>query len=256
MKQHETETQQVKQSESLQRYYVWDRGVRWFHWINVLAVLSLIAIGIVILNANRLGVSSAGKVDLKILHAWIGYVFVVNFLWRIIWGFIGSPYARWGAILPGGKGYVGRLREWLQGVKTGKAPAYKGHNPAARLMLALLFFVLSAQMVTGLVLAGTDLYYPPFGHEFAEWATGAGEDHSMLEGLVPGAKEMLDPEGYASMRRFRAPFIEIHKIGFWVMLLAIFGHITAVVISEVKEREGLVSAMFSGYKVFSKKPRD
>ena len=58
------------------------------------------------------------------------------------------------------------------------------------------------------------------------------------------------------MRRFRAPFIEIHEIGFWVMLLAIFGHIAAVVISEVKERDGLTSAMFSGYKVFRDKPKD
>lgn len=123
-------------------------------------------------------------------------------------------------------------------------------------MLALLFFVLTTQMVTGLVLAGTDLYFPPFGHEFAEWATAAGEDHSRLEGLVPGAKEMLDPEGYAAMRRFRAPFIEIHEIGFWVMLLAIFGHVAAVVISEVRERDGLISAMFSGYKVFGTKPKD
>ncbi len=254
---HEQEkASQVDQEGSLKHYYVWDRGVRWFHWINVIAVLGLIAVGTVILNATSLGVSSEGKVDLKILHAWIGYVFALNLLWRIIWGFIGSPYARWSAILPGGSGYGGRLKEWLLGVKAGKVPSYRGHNPAARLMLALLFFVLATQMVTGLVLAGTDLYFPPFGHEFAEWATAAGEDHSKLEGLVPGAKEMLDPEGYAAMRRFRAPFIEIHEIGFWVMLLAIFGHIAAVVISEVKERDGLISAMFSGYKVFRDKPKD
>jgi Ni/Fe-hydrogenase 1 B-type cytochrome subunit len=256
LNQEEEKAAQAEPAENLQRYYVWDRGVRWFHWINVITVLGLIAVGTVILNATSLGVSSEGKVDLKILHAWIGYAFALNLLWRIIWGFIGSPYARWSAILPGGTGYVGRLKEWLHGAKAGKAPAYKGHNPAARLMLALLFFVLAIQMVTGLVLAGTDLYFPPFGHEFAEWATAAGEDHSKLEGLVPGAKEMLDPEGYAAMRRFRAPFIEIHEIGFWVMLVAIFGHIAAVVISEVKERDGLISAMFSGYKVFGRKPKD
>ena len=135
-------------------------------------------------------------------------------------------------------------------------PAYKGHNPVGRLMLALLFFLLGVQMITGLVLAGTDLYFPPFGHEFAEWATAASEDHTKLEGLVPGAKEMLDPEGYAAMRRFREPLIEIHEIGFWAMLLAIVVHIGAVVVSDVKEGNGLISAMFSGRKVFSEKPRD
>lgn len=246
----------VTEQETLKRYYVWDAGVRWFHWINVITVLGLIGVGTVILNANALGVSSDGKIDLKILHAWIGYVFTLNLLWRILWGFIGSPYARWSAVLPGGRGYVGRLKEWVAGAKSGQAPAYKGHNPAARLMLAFLFFLLGMQMITGLVLAGTDLYFPPFGHEFAEWATGAGEDHSMLVGLVPGAKEMLDPEGYAAMRRFREPFIAMHEIGLWLMLLAISGHVAAVVITEVKERDGLISAMFSGFKVFSKPPRD
>ena len=38
-------------------YQVWDRTTRWFHWINVLAVIGLIAVGTVILNAKALGVS-------------------------------------------------------------------------------------------------------------------------------------------------------------------------------------------------------
>ncbi len=245
-----------EQPPTLHSYRVWDSGVRWFHWINVLCILLLIGVGVVILNGTALGVSSEGKVSLKILHAWVGYVFTLNLLWRVIWGFIGGRYSRWPMVLPGGKGYVKSLGDWMRGVKVGDPPAYRGHNPAARLMLAIIFMLLAAQMVTGLVLAGTDLYFPPFGHEFAEWATASGEDHARLEGLVPGNKEMLDPEGYASMRRFREPFIEIHEIVFWLLLIAIPLHIGAVVVSEVKERHGLVSAMFTGRKVLPKKPVD
>jgi Ni,Fe-hydrogenase I cytochrome b subunit len=73
LNQEEEKAAQAEPAENLQRYYVWDRGVRWFHWINVITVLGLIAVGTVILNATSLGVSSEGKVDLKILHAWIGY---------------------------------------------------------------------------------------------------------------------------------------------------------------------------------------
>ncbi len=240
----------------LTAYPVWDRTTRVFHWINVICVLALAAIGIVILNANALGVSGEGKVDLKILHAWIGYVFAFNLLWRILWGFFGTRFALWSAVLPGGKGYIPALKSYIKGLRAGDPPAYKGHNPLARLMLAVMFLLLATQLVTGLVLAGTDLYFPPFGHEFAEWATGAGEDHSMLEGLVPGAKEMLDPEGYAAMRQFREPFIAIHKLAFFALLIAIVLHITAVIVTEVKERNGLVSAMFTGFKVFDKKPED
>lgn len=235
---------------------VWDRTTRLFHWLNVICVLLLIIIGIVILNATTLGVSSEGKVTLKILHAYTGYVFTLNLLWRFIWGFVGGKYSRWKAILPGGKGYLKQTSAYVEGFRKGDAPAYKGHNPLGRIMIAIMLFLLSAQMVTGLVLAGTDLYFPPFGHEFAEWATGAGEDHSQLVGLQPGQKEMLDPEGYAAMREFRAPFIEIHEIVFYLLLLAIVLHVAAVVITEVRERSGLVSAMFSGIKYLDKKPED
>ena len=247
---------QQDNSQQRQAHQVWDRTTRIFHWLNVICVLLLIVIGVMILNANTLGVSAEGKVTLKILHAYAGYVFALNLLWRLIWGFIGGKYSRWKAILPGGKGYVKQSADYLAGFRKGDAPAYKGHNPLGRIMIAIMLFLLSAQMVTGLVLAGTDLYFPPFGHEFAEWATGAGEDHSMLVGLVPGNKEMLDPEGYAAMRAFRAPFIEIHEIAFYLLLIAIILHIVAVVVTEVRERSGLVSAMFSGIKYLDKKPED
>src|ERR1700730_13575476 len=46
-------------------YLAWDVPMRWLHWINALAVLGLIASGLVILNDDTLGVSSAGKILLK-----------------------------------------------------------------------------------------------------------------------------------------------------------------------------------------------
>ena len=41
-----------------------------------------------------------------------------------------------------------------------------------------------------------------------------------------------------------------------MLIGAIFLHITGVVVSEIRERNGLVSAMFTGNKVFSNKPVD
>ncbi len=253
------ENEEVKLSNTpsarqLNEYLVWDRSTRCFHWINVLCVLGLMIIGTIILNANTLGVSDEGKVSLKILHAWIGYAFAANLLYRVLWGFVGNKYARWRAILPLGSNYMAELKGHIHGIRAGKIPAYSGHSPLGRLMVTFLLLLLLTQMATGLVIAGTDLYFPPFGHEFAEWATGAGEDHSKLEGLQPGTKEMLDPEGYAAMREFRKPFITVHKLAFFILLFAIIIHITAVVVAETKEGNGLVSAMFTGKKVFSDPP--
>ena len=40
----------------LKAYLVWDANIRWFHWINVLCVFGLIAVGVAILNGKALGV--------------------------------------------------------------------------------------------------------------------------------------------------------------------------------------------------------
>ena len=237
-------------------YYVWDRSVRLFHWINLICVLGLISVGLVILYDKSLGVSDEGKIILKTVHAYFGYVFVLNLAWRVVWGFVGNSYSRWKSLLPFGKGYKDALGAYLSGIKGSHPPSYAGHNPLARLMVAFLFLLLISQAVTGLVLAGTDLYLPPFGHEIAEWVTGSGEQHSKLAGLKPGAKEGLDQAAYKEMRAFRKPFITTHKYGFYTLVIAILLHIAAVVVTELREKSALVSAMITGNKLFTERPLD
>ncbi|MDZ4730084.1 MAG: cytochrome b/b6 domain-containing protein, partial [Xanthomonadales bacterium] len=58
----------------LKSYRVWDAPTRWFHWINVLSVLTLAGLGLMILNAGSFEIPSAGKILLKTLHVWTGYV--------------------------------------------------------------------------------------------------------------------------------------------------------------------------------------
>lgn len=57
---------------SFAEYKVWDAPTRIFHWLNVICVLGLIAIGTVILNADSLGVTDTGKIVLKTTHVWVG----------------------------------------------------------------------------------------------------------------------------------------------------------------------------------------
>jgi Ni,Fe-hydrogenase I cytochrome b subunit len=61
-------------------YRVWDRTTRFFHWINVLCVIALSAIGAAFLFEDELGLSAAGVFLLKTVHVYIGYVFVLNLL--------------------------------------------------------------------------------------------------------------------------------------------------------------------------------
>ena len=138
----------------LKSYRVWDAPTRWFHWINLLCVIGLIAIGVAILNAKPLGVTNEGKVLLKVIHVWFGYVFAINLLWRMVWAFIGNRHARWGAILPIGAGYWRSLKSYVSCLFSGRPQQYLGHNPLARISVTLLFVLLLIQAVSGLVLAG------------------------------------------------------------------------------------------------------
>ena len=242
--------------ECLRSYHVWDRSVRIFHWVNVICIIGLICLGLILLNHKSFGVSADGKILLKTLHAYFGYVFVVNLAWRLVWGFVGNKYSRWKAILPFRKRYITLSKTYAKGLANNNPPPYAGHNPIAKLMVSLLFALLITQASTGLILAGTDLYLPPFGHEIAEWVTGSGEDHSKLTDLKPGSKEGVDPEGYKEMREFRKPFITLHVYVFYILVVAILLHIIGVIVTELKEKSGLVSAMLTGKKVFKQKPID
>lgn len=234
-------------------YAIWDAGVRWFHWVNVLCVVGLIAVGVVILNAKLLGVSNEGKILLKTVHVLIGYVFALNLSWRIIWAFIGGRYSRWSAFLPFGRGYTKETCDYIANFTSEQPKQYLGHNPLGRLAVTLLIFLLLVQAVTGLALAGTDIYYPPIGSWIANWIAAPGIDPATL---IPYSKELYDAESYKAMRAFRKPFITIHYYGFYTLLTVIVIHIFAVVITELREGGNLVSAMFSGKKILTKPPAD
>ncbi|MCU0990429.1 MAG: cytochrome b/b6 domain-containing protein, partial [Xanthomonadales bacterium] len=74
--------------------------------------------------------------------------------------------------------------------------------------------------------------------------------------LVPYAPEMYDAAAYEAMRAFRKPFITAHEYGFYTLLVFAALHILAVVVTEVREGGGLVSAMITGRKVLSGPPAD
>lgn len=238
----------------LQRYKVWDRGTRIFHWVNALAMLILIFLGLIILNAKSFGIAGEGKVLLKSIHAYVGFVFIINLLWRFIWAFIGNHYARWKQLLPMGPGYFSALKNYSRALLRGERKQYLGHNPLGRIIIALFFIVLLSQAITGLVVAGTDLYLPPFGDYFAHWVTGG--DSARLAALVPGDKTTVVEPLYQEMRAFRKPFIELHIYGFYVLCGLIVIHLAGVVVTELKEKNHIVSAMITGEKIIDGEAED
>ena len=240
-------------SEQYRVYNVWDAPTRWFHWINALAVLGLISVGVMLLNDDALGLSAGGKVQLKQIHVALGYVMALNLIWRFVWAFLGNRYARWRAMLPYGPGYWGALRSYATAFLSGEPQQYVGHNPAARIAIVLILLLLLLQTATGLILAGTDLFWPPFGGWFAGWVAATGIDPASVS---PLASDTMDQAAYKAMRAFRFPIVTIHLYAFYALAAVILAHLAAVIVTEIHEGGSITSAMFTGRKILNRPPQD
>lgn len=80
--------------QRLRRVYVWELPVRFYHWLNALVMVALVATGFYI--ADPLALQSQQEATGKFTMGWIRYIhfgsaylFFFNFLARIYWGLRG-----------------------------------------------------------------------------------------------------------------------------------------------------------------------
>jgi cytochrome b len=109
--------------------HVWDALVRALHWCLVLAVT----------------LSWLGTFALAGVHQGAGYAALAIVMLRVLWGSVGSRYARFAQFVRGPRATWAYLKAVLQR----REPRYLGHNPlGACMVLALL------TSVAGLALTG------------------------------------------------------------------------------------------------------
>lgn len=60
------------------------------------------------------------------------------------------------------------------------------------------------QAISGLVIAGTDIYYPPFGKYFAQ---SIAVDKQDIDAIKPYSKVNVDEAAYKAMRDIRKPLL-------------------------------------------------
>ena len=241
------------QTKQLYEYRAWDLPTRLFHWINFTAIVGLIFFGLIMLYKKDLGITSVeAKISLKVVHVTFGYVFATNLVIRIIWGFVGSRTARWRSIIPS-RNHMDALRAYRTSIKQGKPFQYVGHNPLGKIAVTVIFLSLIVMAITGLIRAGTDIYYPPFGSIFAEYVAQPGVDP---ESLIPYDTSAVDKEKYDAMKAFKKPIGNVHIYTSYFVMFLILVHIAAVIHVEVRQGGGIISAMFTGNKVLREKAQD
>ncbi len=113
------------------RILVWDVPVRAFHWLLVAAFAGVFL--------------TAESERLRVIHLQLGYAMAGLVGLRIVWGFVGSPYARFASFVAG----PSAVWRYLRSVPTATPEHHVGHNPAgAAAMVGLMALTLVAG-VTG-----------------------------------------------------------------------------------------------------------
>ena len=123
---------------------VWDPLVRVFHWSLVVAFFGAYLLG-----------DDGGAV-----HQAFGFSAVGLVTLRLLWGFVGSPHARFSSFVPS----KGVLLRYLKDVFAHKEARYVGHNPAGAAMIVALLAAIIATGTSGWLMT-TDAFW---GSESAE----------------------------------------------------------------------------------------
>jgi cytochrome b len=175
--------------------YVWDPFIRIFHWTLV------VAFTIAYLVEEPLTV-----------HVWAGYAVGVLILARVVWGFIGTPRARFLDFAYSPAEALAYLRDMI----AWRAKRYLGHSPGGAAMVFALFVFLAATVATGLIVYGGEQRAGPLAGMFSKDTGEAVE--------------------------------EAHELFANITLALVFFHLVGVALASFGHHENLVRAMITGYK--------
>jgi cytochrome b len=123
----------------MQKIRIWDLPTRLFHWLLVAAIVALFVTGKV--GGNWIE-----------WHGKIGIFVVGLVVFRVVWGFVGSTYARFWQFFP----TPSRVIAYLKGEWHGE-----GHNPLGAFSVFALLALAGAQAVLGLFTTDDISFFAP-----------------------------------------------------------------------------------------------
>jgi Ni/Fe-hydrogenase 1 B-type cytochrome subunit len=213
--------------------YVWELPVRWCHWTNVLAIVTLAVTGFFIGTPVSFGSSPSDFTMgwIRFIHFTAAYAFTISLITRVIWSIRGNEFAGWQAFFPlfsekGRQKMVKMLRYYMFLDK--EVPETIGHNPLATTAYFVLFLIYLLMILTGFAM-------------YAQHAPG-GVMHRGLGFMYA----MFSNQG---MRL-------AHHVSMWFIFGFVINHVYSAWLMDIKEHGGEISSMFSGYKFTVKKEEE
>lgn len=179
---------------------VWDLFIRVFHWSLVLCILIAIVTGFLL---------GSEWVD---VHVYAATTATALIFLRVLWGFLGSSYARFSSFTFSPKTVIAHAKSLV----TGRAKRYIGHNPLGGTMILALIASIAMLALTG--------------------------------AMVLGGILKLGPLAFVSSYAIGGAFKELHELFANLLLFLVIGHVGGVVVETLHTKDPLVPAMVSGKK--------
>ncbi|MGZ5818183.1 MAG: cytochrome b/b6 domain-containing protein [Burkholderiaceae bacterium] len=155
----------------MKKIRVWDLPLRVFHWVLVFVVISAI-----------LAVKIGG--DAMAWHFRLGYAALTLVLFRIVWGLVGSRYARFSDFVKGPSAIMGYVKGWRNG-GVGSTIKPLGHNPVGSLSVLALLVVILTQTISGLFSSDDHDHHGPLSKFLSEaWSERISDFHADVSGTL------------------------------------------------------------------------
>ena len=215
--------------ENKQPIKVWDIAVRVFHF----TLIGSFAIAFI---------SSEGS---RKLHVIFGYSVLFLVLFRMLYGFVGSKYARFSDFLY----RPAEIVDYLKGLLRGRAKHYIGHNPAGGFMIVILLLSLLSLTLTGLKAYGVKGHGPLAKHEISFMSKAFADSDQKEEPDNHKRRSRSGRDFQRTEKNEKDEFWkEVHETIAYFTLFLVSIHIMGVLVSSLVHRENLIKAMITGHK--------
>jgi Ni/Fe-hydrogenase 1 B-type cytochrome subunit len=216
----------------LGRVYVWEIPVRFYHWLNFLAVAALAVTGYLIGKPPAIQGAAEASFSywfgvVRFIHFVAAYLFFFNFLFRLYWGFVGNPFASWKNFILHRKEQFKEMGEVLKVdilQATVKPMDTIGHNALAGFTYFLTFLAFAFQAMTGF-----------------------GMYSAMSDAWLPRLFAWVVPlmGGDFAVRQW-------HHMFMWFFIIFSMVHVYLVFYHDYVEGRGILSSMAGGWKFVEK----
>jgi cytochrome b len=199
-------------NDDSKKILVWDAPVRVFHWLLVLSFVGAFF--------------TAESDRWRLVHVSLGYTVGGLVAFRILWGLLGTRYARFDNFVRGPRG----VAQYARAMLAGKPEHHVGHNPAGAVGIVLLLLLSLAAVASGWAndtelggnlieelheVAGNLMLTVVFVHVAAvlvtSWMHRENLVRSMLTGKKPGSSEQAIQRPWRPL----ALIILVLVMGFW-----------------------------------------